>query len=720
MHHRPSSPRPSSSTTAPGRTRGRRRAPTSSTSRLPAPSSGLLSLLAVIATSSSAHASPTPPVFLCPGLETDECTGAQTAPPLARRSSQSRTKRDRTIPDKYEEGEDGVWRKVDYSLHGGPSCTTSTESYVDDETQLSTSTTLTSDGMSESSTHLLDTLPNGWKPTKSQSSSRTTLILALSIALAILICVFMISCIFWRKGNRRKVRKADMEMKLRRRRRDGHDSEEELSLAARQEAEVKQRTITRLVSRWKANARSSARYRRSRKTLRAMHSSAVSVHAPTSDDEEPAPSRSPSPSRASTSSNTSRSHSESSVEEARTTALDLYPSSPPSPPPPPLSLPDVQALPPAYRRRTPPPSISTASDDALDIGPSDTKSPVFSQDHASGRPRPNPSLSDPESSEYGRSPHAAHVATDDKTLLARLANQASAPPVREQGAGASSSNAPVWAEAPAWVDESLEDVIEASGGRGSPDSYRAAAGSSTAFPDPPTKGQMAALLDSQAAYADSQAYDYNMFHDAEPELGPSAPPFDYGHAFGSAPSAPPVLRSAPPAMPSAPPLFEDDSAHGGERGLIGGEGSQIGEEARLPSLGGHPTGEEGQPSGEEARSVAGEETLLRPSAPRVGDDETFLDRQAEGNSPVPPGEDLEYAEEDLGYEEEEQRLAESGRGDKGLAVSPSLGEGVMGAGQDHDREGGVAENLTGQHREGQHQEGHGRRHQARSTSSHDG
>ena len=90
-------------------------------SRLPAPSTGLLSLLAAVASANGAHGSPTPPSFLCPGLGSDECATSSTAPITLhrKRSSSSKRKVDRKIPDKYEEGEDGVWRKVDYSLHGG-------------------------------------------------------------------------------------------------------------------------------------------------------------------------------------------------------------------------------------------------------------------------------------------------------------------------------------------------------------------------------------------------------------------------------------------------------------------------------------------------------------------------------------------------------------------------------------------------------------------------
>ncbi|KAL1757338.1 hypothetical protein FB107DRAFT_260043 [Schizophyllum commune] len=621
-----------SSPTASRRERRRTRRPPSANtpSRLPAPSTGLLSLLAAVASANGAHGSPTPPSFLCPGLGTDECATSSTAPitPHRKRSSSSKRKVDRKIPDKYEEGEDGVWRKVDYSLHGGGSCTSATSTYLDDDTKFSvsptssstasaTSSAASSADMAEASTHLLETLPNGWKPTARASSSRTTLILALSLALAICVCVFMIGCIFWRRGSRRKGREKDMEMKLRRRRRD---PEEEEALAARQEAEVKQRTITRLISRWKANTRSSARYRRSRKVLRALHASSATAHSTPSDDEAPR-SRSQSPSSLRTSTTSSRSSAiqsegNSVVVEAQTTAVDLQP-----PPPLPSHQPDALALPPAYRRRTPPPSISTTSDE-FDSGPSDVKSLVLSQDHAYTHESSNLAPPSPfgESSSHYSALHAAHVATDDKALLAQLARQASAPPATAQRAEPSSYSAPLW------VDEEVEnlaDVMEPAGGRDSPDSYRAAGGSGSAFPDPPSKGQMAALMDSQD-------YEYHdVFLDAMPAPGPSAPPFDFGGELADA-------REGPSVLPSAPPLFED--------------------------------------VGEEGEVLTGPEASLRPSAPPLDDSEVPLTELAEATAPVGADEeDLEYAESD-------------GEGKGPDVGGTDAGEAATDGGQGHDRQ----------------------------------
>jgi len=66
------------------------------------PSSTLLSILAIIA-SSTANAAP--PTFLCPSLN---YKSSPTIPSTPRR-----------IPSKFEQGEDGRWRRVDsYTLYG--------------------------------------------------------------------------------------------------------------------------------------------------------------------------------------------------------------------------------------------------------------------------------------------------------------------------------------------------------------------------------------------------------------------------------------------------------------------------------------------------------------------------------------------------------------------------------------------------------------------------
>lgn len=133
-------------------------------------------------------------------------------------------------------------------------------------------------------------------------------------------------------------------------------------------------------------------------------------------------------------------------------------------------------------------------------------------------------------------PSAAHVATDDKALLARLNGMASHPP-RDSANYHQESSAPVWED---------EDVVDsdASSSLGDP----SGSSSSQVFPPPSvpvsSKGKMA------AEYYD---YSYSLFDDdiesLEPELGPSAPPFE---------AVPPLPSDDSAVVPSAPVL--DDFA----------------------------------------------------------------------------------------------------------------------------------------------------------------
>jgi len=112
----------------------RRRKVHSSTTCYSRPSSALLSILGTIAASSSnVNASPAPPPFLCPSFHTDHPPIAPFDPRHSRIpekvSSYSPDPTDklpaiaRSIPDKYERGDDGKWRRVnEYTLYGSTVC----------------------------------------------------------------------------------------------------------------------------------------------------------------------------------------------------------------------------------------------------------------------------------------------------------------------------------------------------------------------------------------------------------------------------------------------------------------------------------------------------------------------------------------------------------------------------------------------------------------------
>jgi hypothetical protein len=115
----------------------------SRSSRSTAPSAGLLTLLASIAGFQPADASPVlpeqhiPPSFLCPFVDQEDIDVAfadtarvhiniaERGPPHSRRASNiinSNVKR-HNVPDKYEQGADGRWRKASkYTLYGSTVC----------------------------------------------------------------------------------------------------------------------------------------------------------------------------------------------------------------------------------------------------------------------------------------------------------------------------------------------------------------------------------------------------------------------------------------------------------------------------------------------------------------------------------------------------------------------------------------------------------------------
>jgi len=130
--------------------------------------------------------------------------------------------------------------------------------------------------------------------------------------------------------------------------------------------------------------------------------------------------------------------------------------------------------------------------------------------------------------------HAAHVATDDKTLLHRMVDMGSAPP--EVG-----GSHHVEGSAPALFEDDDEEFAI-------PYSRDDMTGPSIMFPEPSqphssSKGKMAAeMLD----YEDLGV---------EPLSGPSAPPFDASEAH--MPSAPPLDGDAA-ELASAPPIEEVD------------------------------------------------------------------------------------------------------------------------------------------------------------------
>ncbi|KAK0505794.1 hypothetical protein EDD18DRAFT_1342148 [Armillaria luteobubalina] len=546
----------------------------------PAPSSSLLSLLAtVVASLPAVDASPIPLSFLCPRYRQDfaaveetcrrDLPSSSTAPSVPVRKQFD----SRTVPIKYEQGSDGQWRRVDtYTLYGStmcPSCSAS--SY-----QASSGTSEDSIAASASaspSDDILDTLPNGWRPQNHEP--RTALIVTLSLVLAFVICLLIIGCLYWRNRRRRKP-KEDIEMRTyKRRKQPVADDEEALSQGG---TKKKKKIWARATARWKANARHSARQRRGKKAFGANRSSPRPEAAPSEHvrDAEDASSGTVSPSW---SRRSSRRSSVTSVEGTQPIIIappNQFSNVSPSFPPDPIAVSDAPpSSPPAYHHpsRLSVPQIHTGLALPSDGPASSVASPLTPYHSRQPSQSSGGYLSSNEDSEelgYSPSAHAAHVATDDKALLQRLNQFASSPPQDGNILGHDQESS-----APVWQDEPLDALTEVHGFIGDVPSPTP---SSSLFPAPPVP-----LSSKGKATSEYYGYDYATFEDIqslEPELGPSAPPFE-------------AVTSDPPLellelVPSAPPPeidvdgAEDMAAELHEDGVSLREHQGVPRETRLP------------------------------------------------------------------------------------------------------------------------------------------
>ncbi|EGO04418.1 hypothetical protein SERLA73DRAFT_68102 [Serpula lacrymans var. lacrymans S7.3] len=546
-----------------------------------APSSCLLSILATIATAPPAvGGSPLPiqthpPGFLCPFIERDTVGLPDDQPSVALSSdsgityseptpTRKPTKLAREIADKYVQGTDTRWRKTDkWTLYGSTYCSTSTTTSVantDGDFALPTpppsSTTadvLSSNytstiviSTSSTATDFLDTsvLPAGWKEDSSSTKSNTPLILALSLVLALSICGFMVGCILWRKKKRHLRAVNDLELKIRKKLRPDDTSEDD---QFDKDVLGKQRLWVKASARWKANIRHSARRRRSRrpafsgmKSPRSRSSSFSLTDPPdVSLGVLPPPAPSSSLSRRQSlasllsqenhiSSTSQISEDSDTFDSIKATTVSQSPSS------------DIPAFPPAYNTSTTYNTPSVPSDvDSYATSSLDLAHFSAARVNALRRSSVHLSQSDPSSEDYisyEAGDFAAHVATDDKTQLARLVDMASAPPIMDEPGGSSH----VHISAPAWHYE--PDVF--------PDDFPPNCSRPSLshvhmpYPMPPSK------RNSTAKYFDGYPY---AFEDdiASLEVEPSAPPFE------AHPSAPPIGLAA-----SAPPLEVFGQPHG--------------------------------------------------------------------------------------------------------------------------------------------------------------
>ena len=371
-----------------------------------------------------------------------------------------------------------------------------------------------------------DFLPPGWSRPSESSAIRTTLILSLSLVLAAVITVFIVVFLLWRRKRRSLLRK-DVERKLVRRR--GTTP----SIDSEKEYRVKSKLWARATTRWRENVRQSARRRRNARlsttSPQAPNNSTISLaHTTSSTSSSPHSTSSPLPESRPSSPTPTVSTARSILSslsrtdyEPRNINVEPPSPSPPSPPP----------LPPAYQG---------SSHLSLDISPSKDPSQLsrassFYHPHlsqfdslSSDSPPPSPLENDSTPSSL----HVAHVATDDKAVLRQMEVLSSQPPT-EPGSSYVCGSAPVL----------YEDDVQPLEYKDAPELCPSPLG----FPQPP-----AALSSSKGKAAALEYYDYDDLN-VEPDLQPSAPPFE---------AQDPILPSAPPqdetlSLPSAPPEIVD-------------------------------------------------------------------------------------------------------------------------------------------------------------------
>jgi hypothetical protein len=349
-------------------------------------------------------------------------------------------------------------------------------------------------------------LPPGWKPVPKPFQGRTTVILAVSLALSLFICFFILSCLFWR--NRKK--SPDVEAKARRRGREHLTPEGRRRI---EEAKALEKFWVRATARWKANARQSFRQRTGRRLInRASQINHSGVD-----------------SRSQLAGSSSRPSSGFSVPSSRNQPLvEEHPQSTETT----RSLP-----PPAYHleHRVPPIVISSSSRSMTPVSEGITPHLSLSARPSQLSISPSPELS-PDRELLSQT---AHVATDDKALLARLAEFASAPPEVEHFVSTMSHSAPAWDDDLEFEDLSPPSAPIGADGESLP----------SLFPPPPSKARLAAAERLEYAFA------YDDLENAEPEPEPSAPPFEERST--------PLLDESL-LLPSAPPL----TSHGDGDDLV--------------------------------------------------------------------------------------------------------------------------------------------------------
>jgi hypothetical protein len=507
------------------------------------PSSSVLSILATIAASSqTVDGSPlplptSPPSFLCPFIDHVNIRVRSTIPTTSysavttSSASPTPTFKSAQVADKYVQGPDGRWHKADsWTLYGSTCCAPSPDLTVDD-------TQSTSALVPTVSTQVDSVLPAGWSTTSQSNRTDSIIILSLAIVLAVSICIFIISCIVWRRRRKkisnREKKKNDLELKARHK-----VNLEDLSEDGDRENEArgKNRLWARASARWKNNIRHSARRRRRRQGFPSTKSRPQSPKLL-----DPREGSTPPSSPVS-----SRRHSIAPASEdidyhAAPIENSLTPTRPPSTPPEPssshsASSPPAYMFPALHARPGTENRLQEASHILSGGATSRRGSLLFGHDFP---PADNDDIPYHPSC-------AGHVAVDDKTHLARMAELASAPSVTQQNPRGSPS--PIHESAPEWYDD-FEDHPSQSV-TVSPSENSIFEVGDSGFPRPPSKSVLS------SSYFDGHSYLQDITA-LDPISLPSMPPYE------ARPNAVPFEDTL---TASAPPISGDDQAFGSWEG----------------------------------------------------------------------------------------------------------------------------------------------------------
>jgi hypothetical protein len=472
------------------------------------------------------------------------------------------------LPDKYVLGDDGLWHKTPWSLYGSIYCPVSLNypPYLRTVTMraepfsrlfslqgscLPPSSSLpnpvqndindpsrpTPTGpLPQMDDFDLGSLPTGWNTVPTDDDFHgTAVVVALSVALAAMITI-LFSFFFWR---RRRSRKRDPEKKGRTPRNIAEDD------SSVREAKAAQNKWYKAVNRWRGNLRSSARRKRADRLL-AQNASHVTLSpelereidvtdAGSSTYHSRASSPTPSVWTVTSAQSDVHASSSSSIRSSRSQRRTPQVPAFHTPPTDPLPSSPLSAQPPAYHPRASLSSSSLphASSELMHSGRN-----LSSKESLSLHPPP-PRRGDDDSH---LSSLSGHVATDDKTILSQRAALASAPLGTD-------SNFPQAASVPSMEEEDMFELPPGSRPTSPSDGYEPRPPYSpptSMLPPPPSKGK--------------QKFDYSHDWDIcadvvtlEPQLGPSAPPFEENEVV---PSAPPFDLDM--HVPSAPPMDTED------------------------------------------------------------------------------------------------------------------------------------------------------------------